>query len=231
MAVTALSRGWRRRRGAPAAAGAARRHQVLESAVLGGVPQQGADQCHEEGGADTLVADVGDDDGEAASPGEFEDVVEVPGDLAGGPEADVDLPSVRDGQRLGQEARLDLPTDLQLLLVSHEFRARVGFPQGSAESGALGAAVQPGPDQGRQERRYEVVVTEPHVFLQLGEPGHRPDDHDGGAARRRSLRTAARTAPVGLGRGEQHVGDGQRLLAVVQQLRQRARDGFRVHQP
>ncbi len=203
---------------------------MLQSAVLRGVPQQRADERHEQRGADPLVADVGDDEGEAAAAGDLEDVVEVPGDLPGGPEPDVDLPAVGDRQRFGQEAGLDLPADLQLLFVAHEFGAGIGFAQGAAETGALRAAVQPGPDEGGQEGRYEVVVAEPDVLLQGGELRHRPDDHDGGPApaAQPPYREAHRL-PVGLGRGEQHVGGGQPLQRAGAQLRQGAGDEFRVH--
>lgn len=215
-----------------AAASGASGDQVLESAVLRGVPQQGADERHEECGADSLVADVGDDEGEPAAAGYLEDVVEVPGDLAGRPEPDVDLPAVRDGQPFGQEARLDLPADLQLLLVAHEFGAGIGFAQGAAESGALRAAVQAGPDQGGQEGRDEVVVPDPYVFLQCGELRHGPDDHDGCPGRAaQSAYDRPHGLPVGLGRGEQHVRDGQLFQRAFAELREGAGDEFRVHGP
>ncbi len=216
----------------PAASGASGGDQVLQTAVLRGVPEQRADERHEECGADPLVADVGDDEGEPAASGDLEDVVEVPGDLPGGPEAHVDLPARGDGQRFGQEAGLDLPADLQLLLVAHELGAGVGFAQGAAESGALRAAVQPGSDEGGQEGRYEVVVPDPDVFLQCGELRHGPDDDDG------SPGPAAQPAyghpyglPVGLGRGEQHVRDGQLFLWAFAQLGQCAGDERGVHRP
>nr|WP_267880560.1 hypothetical protein [Streptomyces sp. Mg1] len=214
------------------AAGPAARHQVLEAAVLGGVPQQGADERHEQRRSDPLVADVGDDDREPPAAGDLEDVVEVPGDLPGRPEAYVDLPPLRDRQRFGQETGLDLPADLQLLLVPHELGPGVGLPQGAAESGALRAAVQPGPDQGGQEGRYEVVVAEADVLLQGCEPGHGPDDHDGcpGPAAQPAHGRADRLA-VGLGGDEQHVGDGQLLRIAVHQVGQGAGDEFRVHRP
>lgn len=92
--------------------------------------------------------------------------------------------------------------------------------------------MQPGPDEGGQEGRYEVVVPDPDVFLQGGELGHRPDDDDGGPG------PAAQPAhghpyglPVGFGRGEKHVRDGQQFQRSFPELRQRTGDEFRVHGP
>jgi hypothetical protein len=59
---------------------------------LGVGAQEASEQAHEESRADSLVADVGDGQGDPAV-GEREGVVEVAADLAGGVKGAGDLPS------------------------------------------------------------------------------------------------------------------------------------------
>lgn len=233
MAVTALSSGVAPTTGIRLLPlGASGGDQVLQAAVLRGVPEQGADERHEERGADPLVADVGDDEREPHGRGRSRRRRRSPRRPAGRAGSARRSPSrMGTGSDSGRKPT-DLPADLQLLLVAHEFGAGVGLAQGAAESGALRAAVQPGPDEGGQEGRYEVVVADPDVFLQCGELRHGPDDDDGGPG------PAAQPTyghpyglPVGLGRGEQHVRDGQPVLRAFAQFGQRAGDERGVHRP
>src|SRR5699024_4487839 len=71
---------------------------------------------HEQCRADALAADVRHDQAHASRSGQLEGVVEVTADAAGRLEPGGDVPAVGEGQRLGEEAGLDLAGDVELAL-------------------------------------------------------------------------------------------------------------------
>ncbi len=78
----------------------------------------------------------------------------------------MDLPVLRAGQRVGQEAELDLPADLQFPLVAEQFGVGRDVLHRPAELGPLVAVPQPRPHQVRVERRGEVVGAREHVLVE-----------------------------------------------------------------
>ena len=84
--------------------------------LLGIGAVQAAEQRHEQGGADALVADVGNDQSNSAPLGELKAVVEIARNFTRRVKARSDLPARRLGQLTGQEAFLDLATDLHVAL-------------------------------------------------------------------------------------------------------------------
>ncbi len=177
--------------------------------MLGGVPQQGPDQRHEQRRAHALVAHVGHHERQPAPVDQGEHVVEVPGHLPGGPEAGRDLPAVQLRHRLGQEPGLDLTRDAQLALVLAQAGQRGHLLHGAAELPALEAGVDPAAQQAGQERPGDVVEPAAHALLQrpdvvVGEGHHggrAPVDHEALAQQRHPLQPER-------GRDEQQVGIG-----------------------
>ena len=118
---------------------------------LGVGTQEAAEEGHVERGADSLVADVAEREGDPAVL-QGEGVVEVARDLASGMERGRDLPAGRLRQGLGQKLGLDLPSDLELPL---ELARAV--PRGVLEPLLLERRRDAGPQDDGVERLGKVV--------------------------------------------------------------------------